>query len=442
MSRLLLSLALGLACGEPVLAQGERDAEKQGGHPLAARSGNLESLLFEKDWPVDNETPTVPRPAVDQMPIVQQPTANIEDQMRVVIEDRNDIVDNGKNLLAALRELNIEEQNMAVLVRQQGQAQGNLTAAKVALNQAMAMGAAAPPGAVGNARNQVERAAQTLQRVIGQCARQVQKMQPLHDRVDPAIGPWFACYGKMRALVGHDRQDPNRRILLPILEAECTRREDFCEGRVLAAIGCVYDGRPDAARDHLEVACRAFGPCDLFKSVFANDCCHGYLLLGLPEAIQEWTKWVKNIDAKRQTTARCWLVGQMAMLQFKENDAAQWFGKSISKSGMLAKQNPAPASPVLVGDAAGFYLTCANEKVRNPDKARDLIAKVPPDTNCWQMLRARAALAAEDADWDRAVQLIASCGDRCPPTIQEEVAAQRKNYESKQPWLRTRPEAP
>lgn len=331
MSRaLLLWVALGLAWGGPVFAQGGRDRDKKGGHPLAERSGSLEDLLFEKDWPVDgqpqaalpesqpggglnrpeeggSQNPPVPRPAVEQLPVVPPPAANVGNQLQDLIRERNGIVDAGKNLLAVLRELNTEEQTMAGLVRQRSQAEGNLSARKVALNQALAMGDAAPPGAAENARNQVENAALHLRNVMEQCARQWQKMQPLYARVNPAMGPWFACYGKMRALFSHDRQDPNRGVLLPILEA------------------------------------------------------------------------------------------------------------------------------------ASFYLTCENEKVRNPGKARDLIAKVPAEATCWQILRARAALAAEDGKWDQAVDLIKSCGNHCPPTIEGEVAAQQKSYEAKEPWLRTRP---
>ncbi len=453
MSRVLLLLvALGLAWGGPVFAQGRReDGDTKGGHPLAERSGSLEDLLFEKDWPVDGQ----PQVALPESPPQSQsgdglnrpdeagsqnpPAADVGTQLQDLIRERNGIVDGGQNLLAVLQKLNTEEQKMAMLVRQRSQAQGNLSAATLALNQALAMGGAAPPGAAENAQNRVKNATLHLRELIEQCTRQSQKMQPLYARVNPAIGPWFACYGKMRALFSHDRQDPNRGVVLPILEAECMRRGDFCEGRVLAAIGCVYDGRPDAARDHLKAACQAFGPCDLFKSVFANDCCHGYLLLGLPDETQAWTKWVDEVDAKRQTAARCWLVGQAAMLQCKDNNASVWFGRSLSKSRMLAKEKPAPASPVLVGDAAFFYLTCANQKVRNPAKARDLIAKVPTDGTCWQMLRARAALAADAGEWKPAVELIKTCGNHCPPTMQEEVADQQKSYEAEQSWLRTRP---
>ena len=96
------------------------------------------------------------------------------------------------------------------------------------------------------------------------------------------------------------------------MKQACGRRNDFYEGHVLAAIGQVYDGNADAAREHLKRACEGFAACDLFKSGFAHECCHALLLLGATEEVDAWTDWVRRLDAKRQTPVKCWLVGQAA----------------------------------------------------------------------------------------------------------------------------------
>jgi tetratricopeptide (TPR) repeat protein len=226
--------------------------------------------------------------------------------------------------------------------------------------------------------------------------------------------------------------------MLGIMEQACGRRNDFFEGRVLAALGQAYEGNVDAAKAHLKNACEGFAACELFKSGLAHDCCHAFLLLNAPEEVEAWTDWVRRLDARRQSSVKCWLVGQAAMLRGKANEADQYFGKAISKSKMLAKDKPLPAPPTLVGDAACFYLTCENEKLLKVDKARELLGKVPANDASWQVLRARAALAAQDGEWQKAVDVLDECAKHVPKTLDNEVTAQREAYTQKQRWLRSK----
>ena len=92
----------------------------------------------------------------------------------------------------------------------------------------------------------------------------------------------------------------------------------------------------------------------------------------------------------------------------------------------------------LAGDAAHCFLTPFADRFKNTSKAREVLAKVPEDSTAWQVLRARAALAAEAEEWAAALALANKVLDRCPPPLANECEEQSRRYQAHEPWRRGR----
>lgn len=86
-----------------------------------------------------------------------------------------------------------------------------------------------------------------------------------------------------------------------------------------------------------------------------------------------------------------------------------------------------------------LHLVYRSQSLGEPDaaikKARDFLAPVSAVSECFEIIRARAALAAADGDWKSALHLMAECGQRCPPALDDDIKSQRSAYAEKRVWI-------
>lgn len=445
----------------------QHDDGPQGGHPLnREKRPTLEDLLNAPDWGAE---PAAARPKATTLPAPTevQEEASVESRAQEVdaadggrsapprpdgggaprhvtreaqdlVAERNRIIDHS-DMFDNLTEIFGHEARAAErwAILQQCLKRQRLAAGTV--DQITALGGKAAPGARDRAVDEFRRVERDTRDAHGDWMQAMNVLQPLYERIQPALADWTTCYARMRSLLQADRRDPNRRAVLDVLDGAVAIRPDFYEGRVLAALAEAYEGRPDAAGEHLKQACEGFAQFRLFGTSFAHDCCHAYLLLGQPDMVERYVADLRKLDARRQTSVRCWLVGCYGMLSCRDGEADTFFQKALAKANVFtAKQLPPGVEPLL-GDAALFSLTANTEVKRSVDKARKILEKAPAECDDWRVVRARSALAAADGAWDEAITLLDACGKAAPPTIDAEIAAQREAYGSKAPWIRPRP---
>lgn len=428
-------LASGLAAAREPRAKDEAT----GGHPLAGRSGSLADLLEMPDW----QTPASPPggaveeawPSSDPAPEVQPdggraklapeplvkprpPAHGAAIDFQSLIDKRNTIID-GCDLFETMERIYREEAVLAQHFGVQQRAAAELNAANVARNQVYALGKAGQQHR-GPADDRVRNAQRNLLDATAAAETQRGVLAPLYEQINPHLGPWLQTYREMRASLKPDRRDPDRTAVLAALEAATAQRQDFYEGHVLAALAQAYGGDADGAETHLAKACEGYARLRLFGSLLGPDCCEGYLLLGKPDMVQDYVDWIKRLGAgKRQNPRLCWLVGQAAMLAGKDNDAKTFFDRALAKAGAFRKENPQPVAEPLLGEAAFFYATTSNDKLRNLDKAKELLAKAPAGSECWQVLRAKVAVHAAEGAYDHARTALAACRERAPAVLDE-----------------------
>lgn len=424
---------------------------KQGEHPLAGRSGSLEALLDQEDWPAEMMPDAVPgdgvggestrpRPVMvpGLVPLEQRAGEHVAGnpsvaELQRLIDQRTLIVGPEQGgLIETIKRWVVETDNLRQANANLSEAARAVAKQTQALTQAHAMGEAGR-GLQEDARAKLA-AAQGHLRQANQLVQQRRTVwEPLNAKVQPRLAPWFACYREMRKFIKHDRRDPDRRAARRVLEQACGQRGDFYEGHVLTAIAAVFDGDPQTAQSHLQKAHDGFAACRLFESGLANDYCYANLLLGRPEEVKNWAAWVADLDSDRRTTMRCWIVALFHGRMAKWNEAKTWFTKAAAKESLFGK-NPKSVPEPLVGDMALFLLTAANDKVRDPQKAELLLDLLTAEASAWQVLRAQAARAADHGQWAEAEGLANECLQRCPPTMEAEIAAQRDSYRKQQSW--------
>jgi len=401
-----------------------------GGDPLAGRHGGLADLLEKADWPVAPQAMNKPvadaadpewAPKDASVPEAGQPLAkpaavdpNVQQTIKGLIAQRNQIID-GCDFFDTIEKIGKEEKELAKRLQDNNRAAAVANEAAIRLKQVVALGDAGKQ-MVPAAKNQCQQAEGQLQLTRGRVREQQQKLEPLYKKIENNVGPWTETFQKMRGWLVHDRQDPNRAVVLEALEAATAWRKDFYEGHALAALARAYDGDAAAAERHLTAACAGFGKYDLFGGPWGADCCLTYLLLDQPKQVANYLSSVRKLDAKRQTPLLCWLVGQAALLEGKDNEAKMYFERALTKTGFRDPKQPAMPEPLL-GDAAFFYATAKNDKVRDLEKAKELLERAPKGSTSWQVLRARAAVLAAEGDSEAARQALDACRERAPGTL-------------------------
>ncbi len=353
--------------------------------------GSLVDLLDDDDWGVaqgnaaesrpgeqpgdGGATGPAGRPVVVEQPV--RPDPNVPLELQRLIADRNELVE-GCNFFGLVEQTLKAEQAFAAA---NGKVQ-RLNAAANAAAQAVHMASAQKNGGlVAQAQAQLREARAAAGEAGREFAESRAKVAELYQKLFPKIEELLRLYHQMRRHIFHDRADPNMPAVHKTLTQAVRQRKDFHEGKILAAICEIYVGDASAAGRHLEGAA-FFAAENFFAWPFANDMCLAYLLLGQPDHIDKWVLWVKNVDEKRRTSVRCWLVGLQGAIECKDNAAKEWFARCERKLSSAAKKGGVPVvlPPEFVGDWALFLLTCPNETLRDPEKAKQLLADVPVES--------------------------------------------------------------
>jgi tetratricopeptide (TPR) repeat protein len=375
---------------------------------------------------------------------VRTPGDGAIDRLRQAIDARHAAIDRSRPL-RQLDTIRVEEAKLDAMLRLLKRCDTELTAAKraFALVQAQAT-AAGPPGKAAAARLPAVRAAvDAAQRRFNDQARVVQGqrqlLQPLYRDAVASVSEWMTHYRGMRRCVGQDRSDTTGKAAVAILESAVTAREDFHDGRLLAAIAHVYHGDPTEAKRHLRLAQdeNALAPyLPLLRGTdLGFDRSLAWVLLGDAGAVtadmQDWdARWLNHKSVRHLWLLALWYAGRG-----QDQEAERRFDRCLRAAG-FNDANPPAIGAIYLGDSAYFYLATANPKLRKPDKARRILELLPAGDERWQVLRARAVALAEDGAWEPAAALLRDCEQRCPLPLVEEVRSQRTAYERKETWVR------
>lgn len=455
---------------------GAAEPEKQmGGHPLAGRHGGLAELLEQADWPAvrapavgDEPVPlhesqaaeTPPRnedsPEPLQRPVMKQidpPSESVgpngvSQEVRKIIAERHRIVD-ACDLFQTLGDILKEEPMLKERFNALQGADARVRAAAQRVNalRTQMMGAGLPEiraaiqHQINDAMQVQQREDENRRRKFDEWKPQQQKVEDLYGRLQPQLKSWMRCYHELREYLPMDRQAPDRKAVLQILDAELIGRTDFLEGRVLAALAAAYDGNSAQVTRYLHQASDELDRYPpLSYTAIGEDFCRAVLAAGMPGELGAKVstfikKELEGRDIKQQTPVRTWLIASCCVQQDRNVDAKKFFERGLRKIDAYDEESDAVIDNPLIGDAAFFYLVSSSEQVRNPEKAEELLARTPSKGGCWEVVRAKAALAAEKGDWKKAVQLLDECAKRCPAALDTAVAAQRKAYEAERQWL-------
>jgi tetratricopeptide (TPR) repeat protein len=274
-------------------------------------------------------------------------------------------------------------------------------------------------------------------RVIARRGARPKALAQAQRDLQPHVPRWIELYRQMADFLPPRFDDPHRSQVVGVLEAAIRKRKDFFEAQVLAAIGRAYDGHVTEATQHLDGAIEVIESCGsaLYPSLVAHDCAYACILAGQPEKVELFIKLIKEkIDATDQYQRQQWLVAVYACAVGNEGDARTYFRRVLSKVGFIQKRT-VPVSPILVGDAAFFFLTqstaslTAAQVADYKQMAEQLLENVPTeDPWVWQLLRAKAALAADQGEWGTALKHLEDCEEVCPRTIDAEVQAVKAGY--------------
>jgi tetratricopeptide (TPR) repeat protein len=458
---LLTSIAVSVTANE-------KSAERMGGHPLAGRHGGLAELLEQADWPAGKPTssvrtapnrsteaavqePEAATPPVEmQRPMMRQvePDRDVTTAFRNLLQERHRLVDQCR-LVETLREIQEKEpilqqerrdleasrsivdhhrQNVALLQRQVNAAQ-------------MPQIRAALSGQLNAATQSLRNAERNQREAVSRAEAADRNVRPLYERLGPNLEPWVRCYRELREYFPRNRLHAARTQVLPILEADIAARNDFHEGRVLAAMGAAYEGDIKAAENHLSRAGDELDRHGLSYTIIGEDLCRSSVDAGMPgpvgvDVANFVTKQLGSLAITQQTPVRCWLIATCLLRQGKVADAKTFYVRGLAK---LKKADRPDFDNPLVGDGALLHLVYRSKTLGDPDaaikKARDFLALAPAASECFEIIRARAALAAADGDWKSALHLMDECGKRCPPALGDDIKSQRSAYVEKRVWI-------
>ncbi len=374
-----------------------------------------------------------PRPTAKLAPLPTPPNAVAE--LEKLIADRNTLVDGCSFFKLIDQTLKAEQKFMAAKARfvaANGAAQKAITdinIARVQKNEALESRASA----------NLESAKRAALQAEGETKAAWQAYQQLWGQLEPKIKQFLEIYRAMRQFVVSDRASPQLAVARAAFNQACGQRVDFHEGRVLAALCEVYAGAGDAAAQHLKKAA-FFGQEVFFAWPPATDMCLAYLLVGELDAVDPWVKWVKSVDEKRKTPTRCWLVAMQSAIECKDNQAKEWFERCERRINATAKKAKRP--PVIPAEVAGdwafFLMTCPNQKFRDLEKAKELLVSLVAQSS-WHVARAKAAVAAEEGQWQDAKRQAELASEHGPVVLSAEFSEQATAYGHSRQWMRSRP---
>jgi len=441
-----------------MLASGNGWARDDGQVP-----GSLVDLLDAADQtmtpshgrgPAGDEAELAERPGVHQIPA---PADNdLLDGLQQVIAERNRFIDH-HDFFGLIRDRIAAQHAQMEAIRHLSNARGSVGNAKVVLAKARAL---KNPGQIWEAERDLGGALAAVQAASRAAAVRQRELQGLSERLLPSLRSFLELYAKMRAMIPVSRADPNLLRVTEILAESCQQREDFHEGRILAALSSCVAG--DRARALEELArARYFEQKNFWEWPQANDLVLANALVGRPEHVSRWVGWVDDINEKRRTPRRCFLVALTEMVDGNDTSAAAWFARCGRRWNVMVRAaarragEPIPDEVMLPEEVAGAWachlLTCPKESVRDAEKAAMILADTDAAATNWWVCRGRAALAADlatQADAERAAELwtaarnhLAVALERAPGVYEEELLEQGKAYNDLQVWVRRHPAA-
>ena len=260
------------------------------------------------------------------------------------------------------------------------------------------------------------------------------QIQPLEKYLQGARPKWAEIYSQMRQLVPRDATDPLAKAVADAWDAAGANENDFVEAHVLGAVSKIYAGDQVSAEKLLQRASNFLKASQLHGLPVAVDCCHGWLLLGKPRMCQDYVTFLKNLPDPATAIGQDWAIGLHAYADGKLHDGADDFSRAVGKAIKLRATLAQEAPPALWGDAVVSLL---QTDLVNAGRGRNFFKTAGPvvvSDGCWQVLRARAMIAADAADWKPAVALLEVCAERAPGAMQAELADHLAAYRQQQVW--------
>jgi hypothetical protein len=438
-------------------------ADASGSRALPGGRRSLADLLRQAEEQAGNTAPTPPqerlsadRPSQTQAP-PPQPDATVADlptpspsfeinwpqagveNLPALIRQRHRIIDDCR-FFETLARIVDGERMLPKFERAVQVAQAAVARAQASGKALNAAGAGfVPAEAKGAAAQAVTRAEATLAEAQAALERHQDGIRTLIDKVASNVEPWIQAYRGMRDSVPHRRSDPSREAVLATLEKETADRDDFLEGHILAALCHAYDGNEKKCAAHLAAAITfidRYPP--LLSAQVTHDCAYVAILADRPHLVNNYVKLIKGMPPEDQSAPQQWLVATFAVATKAEPTAATYFRKALTGEGFHRQKKrgkPPRIDPILAGDAAHFFLTRKKPSAEDRADAALLVQCRDPD-NSWQLLRAKAALAASEDRWPEAQQQIAACRRDCPLTLEEQIEKQAAAYGDEKIWSR------
>ncbi|MEI6257347.1 MAG: hypothetical protein WCQ77_11955 [Planctomycetota bacterium] len=259
------------------------------------------------------------------------------------------------------------------------------------------------------------------------------QIQPLENYLQGARPKWAEIYSQMAQLVPRDATDPLAKAVADAWDAAGANENDFVEADVLGAVSKIYAGDQVSAEKLLQRASNFLKASQLYGLPVAVDCCHGWLLLGKPPMCQDYVTFLKNLPDTATVIGQDWAIGLHAYADRKLNGGTDDFSRAVRKAIKLrALAQEAP--PALWGDAVVSLLQTDEVDAGRGRNFFKTAGPVVVSDGCWQVLRARAMIAADAADWKPAVALLEVCAERAPGAMQAELADHLAAYRQQQVW--------
>ena len=367
---------------------------------------------------------------------------NIDD-LQNLINRRNNLIDQC-NFLTTLKKIVQEEGRLRAL--QQVVINANNIHRNAQNNANLLNGPGAnlmPPAQKEAARTEAAAALRNVELADQNVQAQREVLNPLINKIARSVAPWLQVYRDMAKFVAPRRNDPNRQAVLQCLEQAVNQRDDFFEGRVLAAYCHAYGGRIKECGGHLQTAIRFIDECApaLNFAQVTYDCAYVCIIADQPDQVKGFITMLANLPADQQSPSQLWLLASHSVVTKKNYaDTAGYFRRALTKLNFFkqpAKGKPAASiDPMLAGDAAHFFLTSPKAVAKDIATATNLVNCCVGQNNAWQMMRAQAALAARAKNWPAGQQAIAACGEECPLTLKTEVDAETQAYLGNREWIR------
>jgi hypothetical protein len=261
-----------------------------------------------------------------------------------------------------------------------------------------------------------------------------QRIAPLENYLQAARPKWAEIYYQMGQLVPRDATDPLAKALADAWDAVGVNENAFVEAHVSAAVAKIYAGDPAAAEKLLQRASNFLKASQLHGLPVAVDCCHGWLLLGKPRMCQDYVTYLKNLPDTATLIGQDWAIGLHAYAERKLNGGAAYFSRALGDAIKLRETLAQEAPPALWGDAVVSLLQADEVSV---NRGRNFFKKAGPavvSDGGWQVLRARAMIAADAEAWKPAVALLVACKERAPGTMRAELENQLAAYRQPRSW--------